>query len=201
MSIERSKGLLVASVVLLWLLVVGTGMGKLWAFAQTPGPSAHASPLWPTASRLIRDPQRPTLLVFAHPQCACSRATMGELALLLTHAQNRVTTIVLFYKPSKAEAGWDHTDLWSSAAAIPGVQVVSDEDGAQADVFGALSSGQTLLYDKDGRLIFRGGITDARGHSGDNAGRSALESLLNDHPAATQETPVFGCLLSDKPAP
>ena len=60
-----------------------------------------------------------------------------------------------------------------SAAEIPGVEVVSDEDDAQSAAFGAAVSGQTLLYDREGRLIFSGGITAARGHAGDNAGRSA----------------------------
>jgi len=189
---------MLATAFLLWLLVVGAGLVKMWAYAQAPGPAAHASATWPLATRLVRDTHRPTLLVFAHPQCPCSRATIGELALLMTRAQNRVTAYVVFYRPLEAEAGWEQTDLWRSAAAIPGVHVARDDNGAEAAVFDAATSGQTLLYDAGGRLIFSGGITGARGHSGDNAGRSALTALLNGGRSVTSRTSVFGCLLGTR---
>lgn len=179
----------------LWLLVIGVGLERLWAFAQTPGPAATAPEAWPGSSPLARNNGLPTLVMFLHPQCSCSRASVGELALLMAHAQGRVTTHVLIYRPSDTEAGWEHTDLWTSAAAIPGVQVMSDEDAAEAAAFGVAVSGQTLLYDAAGRLVFSGGITDARGHSGDNAGRSTLVSLLNGRASTVTRTPVFGCFL------
>ena len=113
----------------------------------------------------------------------------------MAHAQNRVTTYVVFYRPLEAEAGWEQTDLWRSAAAIPRVQVTRDDNGADATVFDAATSGQALLYDAGGRLIFSGGVTGARGHSGDNAGRRALTALLNGDRSSLSRTPVFGCLL------
>ena len=192
---RRGQRVLLAGAFLVWLLVVTTGLGKLWAYAETPGPAARASAVWPAATRLARDVHRPTLLVFAHPQCPCSRATIGELALLMTHVQDRVMAFVIFYRPLTEEAGWEQTDLWRSAAAIPGVHVVADDNGADAAVFDAATSGQTMLYDAGGRLMFSGGMTGARGHSGDNAGRTALTALINDGRSATSRTPVFGCLL------
>jgi hypothetical protein len=46
-----------------------------------------------------------------------------------------------------------------------------------------------------GSLVFSGGISDARGHEGDNPGRTALMAILTGgHPAAIR-TPVFGCYL------
>jgi len=73
--------------------------------------------------------------------------------------------------------------------------VVADDNGADAAVFDAATSGQTMLYDAGGRLMFSGGMTGARGHSGDNAGRTALTALINDGRSDTSRTPVFGCLL------
>ncbi len=52
-----------------------------------------------------------------------------------------------------------------------------------------------MLYDKDGYLLFSGGITGGRGHEGDNAGRSAIVSLINTNEAEQSETAVFGCAL------
>jgi hypothetical protein len=76
---------------------------------------------------------------------------------------------------------------------MPGVHVLRDIDGAEARRFQAMTSGQTLLYDAAGRLQFSGGITIAKGHSGDNQGRSSIESLLSDVGSDTRATPVYGC--------
>jgi hypothetical protein len=75
------------------------------------------------------------------------------------------------------------------------MHVMSDERGAQAHVFGALVSGQTMLYRATGSLWFSGGITAARGHEGDNPGRTALTSMLSGERTDTIRTPVFGCYL------
>lgn len=112
----------------------------------------------------------------------------------MTQAQGRVTAYVLFVKPSGSTENWEKTDLWQSAASIPGVSVVVD-DGAEAFRFHAMTSGQTALYDAEGQLLFSGGITASRGHSGDNAGRSAIVSLLNTGDAEQTVTSVFGCPL------
>lgn len=70
-----------------------------------------------------------------------------------------------------------------------------DDNGAEANRFHAATSGQTLLYDAAGRLLFSGGITGSRGHSGDNAGQTAIVSLVNSGAAELTETSVFGCPL------
>jgi hypothetical protein len=113
----------------------------------------------------------------------------------MTRAQDRVTAYVLFLKPPGFPDYWEETDLWRSAAAIPGVKVLRDDAGAEARRFRAATSGQTLLYDADGRLLFSGGITASRGHAGDNAGRSVIVALLTEGQGGQTETPVFGCPL------
>jgi hypothetical protein len=133
--------------------------------------------------------------MLAHPHCPCTRASIGELALLMAHSQGRVTAYVLFLKPAGFSDDWEKTDLWHSAASIPGVKVMIDDGGAEARRFHAATSGQTMLYDAEGRLLFSGGITGSRGHAGDNAGRSAIVSLLNTGAAERAETFVFGCRL------
>jgi hypothetical protein len=190
----RAQGLLVAGLAA-WLLTIGTGMGMLWKYADTPGPSADAKARWPAGASFTRDAGGPVLVLFLHPQCPCSRATISELARLLADAPAPAAIYALVYRPADADAGWERTDLWDSAAAQPGVHLMTDVGGAQARVFGAFISGQTLLYSATGSLLFSGGITDARGHEGDNPGRTALTSILaGGHPAALR-TPVFGCYL------
>jgi hypothetical protein len=97
--------------------------------------------------------------------------------------------------PKRFRDGWEQTDLWRQAAALPGVTVVRDDEGLEAQHFGAATSGQTLLYDERGTLVFSGGITGARAHAGDNVGRQTLVALLNRQPAMRRGTSVFGCPL------
>jgi hypothetical protein len=113
----------------------------------------------------------------------------------MAQAQGRVTAYALFLKPTGSYDGWEKTDLWQSAASIPGVNIFVDDGGTEARRFNAVTSGQIVLYDAGGRLLFSGGITGSRGHSGDNAGRSAIISLLNTGEAEAAETFVFGCPL------
>lgn len=177
------------------MLTVGVGIGLLWDYENSPGPTAVAPFRWPADSRIKLATDRATLIMLTHPHCPCTRASIGELARLMAQAQGRVTTYVLFLKPAGSSEDWEKTDLWQSAASIPGVAVVVDDDGGEASRFHAVTSGQTVLYDAEGHLLFSGGITGSRGHSGDNAGRSAIVSLLNTGEAERAETVVFGCPL------
>src|SRR5205823_1742118 len=97
--------------------------------------------------------------------------------------------------PRNAEPGWEKTDLYQRAAAMPGVKIAIDEDGREARLFRAATSGYTLLYDANGGLLFTGGITAARGHEGDSAGQQALFHLLSGRATKRIDTPVFGCSL------
>jgi hypothetical protein len=178
-----------------WIAAVGTGLSSLWAYAKEPAPMSPAAVIWPSVSRVPHTKVLPTLVLFAHPRCPCSRASIGELARLMTHVQGRVETAVVFYRPSKADPGWERTDLWDAASAIPGVHVISDPDGSEAQSFGVLASGHTLLYNLDGRLLFSGGITVARGHAGDSAGSRSIVSLALGSGPAVSTTSVYGCFL------
>jgi hypothetical protein len=115
----------------------------------------------------------------------------------MAHLQNRATAVVLFIKPAGFQEQWTQSDLWRSAKEIPGVSVLVDSNGVEANRFGAQASGQTMLYDTAGKLQFSGGITASRGHSGDNAGRSAIASLVTTGTSETAHTSVFGCSLHE----
>ena len=194
MDQKKSRLILIATgAVCLVIFCIGTGF--LWNYENTPGLAATAPEQWPGDSCIVRASDRPTLVMLAHPHCPCTRASIGELSRLMTQAQGRVTAYVLFVKPSEVSDGWEQTDLMKSAAAIPGVTAVRDEDGLEASRFHAATSGQVVLYAPDGKLLFSGGITSARGHAGDNAGRSAIVSLLTRDEATQGKTPVFGCPL------
>ena len=179
----------------LWIAAVGAGLGLVWDYAETPGVPARPPDRWPSQSLVRPAKKLSTLVMVAHPQCPCTRASIRELARLMAQCPGLVTAHVLFYKPRGFSPGWERTDLWGEAASIPGVEVFSDIDGEEGRRFGAFTSGQTILYSPSGQLQFEGGITSSRGHSGDNFGRSSIVSILTRGTAELRRTPVFGCSL------
>jgi len=181
----------------LWLLAVGVGIRILSTYESTPGNRGPSPVLWPSETSLRQDSTRATLVMVLHPRCPCSRASIAELAELMAQSQGAMSTFALFYQPTGFEEDWAKTDLWRRAGAIPGVSRIIDLDGREAQRFGGVTSGQASLYDEHGRLLFHGGITRARGHAGNNLGRSAIVSWLNKRAADISVTPVFGCPMFD----
>lgn len=166
----------------------------MWREKLTPAQVREDPPAqWPAASTLRREGDAATLIMLVHPQCPCSRASVAELERLLVETRDRVQAHVLVVRPPGAPEPWERTALWDRAAAIPGVTVHTDLDGEQARLFGATASGHVVVYDAAGRLRFRGGITGARGHEGDNPGRSRARAAILEGDAG--EGPTFGCAL------
>jgi hypothetical protein len=178
-----------------WFALIAAGLALLFRYQMSPGTAAIPPLKWPAESSIQRIPGMPTLVLTLHPHCPCSRATVTELAALMTHCQGRVAAHVLFLKPAGFPVDWEKTDLWDNAARLPGVAVSGDPEGIEAARFHASTSGQALLYDAAGKLLFNGGITGARGHSGENAGRTALVALLSNRTTTLRQTPVYGCSL------
>jgi hypothetical protein len=191
----RGERIVMTVVMACWLVAVCAGLGKVWVYANTPGRAADAPMRWPETSHLTRQPGKPTLVMLLHPQCSCSRASVGELALLMARVPGRVTAHVLFYRPANAGPDWGASELRAEAESIPGVIVSTDVDGDESARLGGYVSGQTLLFDAGGELVFAGGMTFARGHSGDNAGRDAVTAIIGGKTPATRRTPVFGCYI------
>jgi len=186
------------SLSMLWLLAVGAGWAMITNYQNSDGLTGLAPEHWPSGSQITLDPKHDTLVMFAHPQCPCTRASIEELNRLLAQCHGEVATHVLFFKPGIFSNDWTRTDLWRSASSIPGVTMHEDSDGTQAHLFGAETSGDVLLYDTHGQLLFKGGITGSRGHAGDNLGESAIISLLAGQEANLKQTPVYGCSLVGK---
>jgi hypothetical protein len=93
-------------------------------------------------------------------------------------------------------AEWEEGEYVKTLRAdLPKANILFDRGGAEARRFGAFTSGTVLIYDRAGKEIFRGGITDKRGGEGNNPGLQKLgKTLENDIPVLDiGTTPVFGC--------
>ena len=89
---DATRSWLIAAVAALWLVSAVGGLWVLWTYENEPGAPAQSPAVWPaeTPFRLAAD--RLTLVVLAHQQCACTRATLGELAEALGRAGTRPKT-------------------------------------------------------------------------------------------------------------
>ena len=181
----------------LWLGLIATGFGMLMVHDYSAGKDTPVSTFWPADSHLPHVDGRPTLIMFAHPRCPCTRASLEELKVVMQQCQGRMTAYIVFLQPEGKEEEWSHTELRQSAEAIPGVTVRSDDHGHEARCFQVETSGHVLLYDARQRLQFSGGITASRGHAGDNRGRTTLVGMLAHGAKSVGATPVFGCPLPD----
>ncbi len=183
---------------LVWLLVLSSGFGSLIAYQMRAGVAASAPGSWPKDAGLRFDPQRINLVMFAHPKCPCTDASLEELKIVLTRGRGRICPTICFLDPAGVPADWVQTRLFRNAKSIPGLNVVVDVDGAIARTFGAMTSGQVLAYDGTGRRVFAGGITGSRGHAGDNRGLALVLALATGAASEPGQAPVFGCALHDQ---
>jgi hypothetical protein len=192
--------LLPAAVVSAWLSLTVFGYFFVVQHERTPAATMGPAAAWPQGCKLDRSANKSTLVMFAHPHCPCTRASLTELNRLLARAGDKLTTHVLFVKPPGCPMRWVTSDNWRSAACIPGAHVGVDENGRLAKHFRAAASGHTFLYSADGRLLFSGGITTSRGHEGDNYGSDAVQAAVCNGRAQPGRSMVFGCsLLNTEP--
>ncbi len=172
---------------MVWLAGVAAGFAAWDVYDATPGPQAAADE--PDAAAW-------TLTLYAHPHCPCTRASLGELAELARALPPDVSVRVAFVRPAGAPPGWERTASWDAAAAVPGVTVTCDVDGAEAARAGAATSGHAVLTDAAGRVAFRGGLTRGRGRVGESAARRTILGIVAGE-LLDGTAPVFGCSLAN----
>lgn len=180
----------------LWLVVIGCGFAVLVAEENTPGVPAMSAT--PTAVVAREVSEKPTLLLFLHPQCPCSESSISELIGIMRECGDRMNVHVAVFAAAGHVAEWKKTDVWKSVAEIPGIEMTADVNGALALQTGARTSGQTFLFGRHGALLFSGGITGARACAGENEAARALVSLIMKPDVRKNivvRYPVFGCSL------
>ena len=181
---------------LVWLGLVAGGFCLLGHEEFQAGAPAAVKQVFPPHSALALDRSRLTLLLFAHPQCPCTRTTFAELDQIRASSKDRLSIIILFVLPPHVPPGWEAGELWNRASQMKDVRVYRDVDGTEAQRFGVTTSGHVLVYNPGGTLLYSGGITLSRGHEGENPGEREIVSLTLGHSSTDKGVkPVFGCSL------
>ena len=200
MAVQSDKS--VVAMVVVWLSLSSAALYALADYGTDAGKTAPAPLHWPASlpTGITPATDKATVVLFAHPLCPCTRATLVELESLTNRLYGLFDLHILFFEPSDPSGMpevWGASDLRQLASSLPGTQIHADVDGQLARYFGAYTSGQVLLYDTRGELQFAGGITPSRGHTGSNPGRGALISNILSDPGVDPLTPVlnpvFGC--------
>jgi hypothetical protein len=183
-----------------WGVVLAVGLALQASYDARPGDEISAARHWPAASQLSRSANHPTLLIFVHPHCPCTSATLAELRQFLDTSRASADITIVLPQPQQASADFCDEPRARLEAAWPEAQVVVDRRGIETHLFQTTTSGHLLVYDPEGHLRFSGGITIARGHRGDNPGLKSLAAALvscQEQTPTIATFPVFGCALLD----
>src|SRR5687767_4815046 len=97
-----------------WLAAVAAGHAWLQRYEATAGPAPAAAPAWPAGAGPDPTPGRPTLLMFAHPHCPCTRAALAELAWIVSRADGADVRLFVVAPPG-APADWADSPLARAA--------------------------------------------------------------------------------------
>lgn len=187
----------------LWLCAVLACFGAVERHASTSGVAAPLEVTWPLDTALEPAIGKPTALIFAHPKCPCTQASIQEFQRIEARHPGAFETVVVFTLPESNDEEWGATRLIEQARNLRSARIVMDTGGREASRFKAIVSGQVFLFAKEGHLLYSGGVTPARGHEGDNAGQAAFEHALTHPGGPAVSFPVFGCGLvtSAEPEP
>src|SRR5688572_20864684 len=72
-----------------WLICLGVGVVILARYERTSGRVGGTPEQWPGHAAFSLHPWRSTLVMFAHPHCPCTRASIDELNRLLVKCEKR----------------------------------------------------------------------------------------------------------------
>jgi hypothetical protein len=185
-----------------WGFGIVAALYSLEHYKSLAGRASDITP-GPRATTALSSPAKPRLVMYVHPHCPCTRASLAEFQQLVDGAKSRgreLSAEIVVVVPPGIDDSWRDGAIVRAAKELvaenrAGVQLRFNHDLDEALEVGATTSGHTLLFDSEGRRLFRGGITRSRGHAGDNPGTRALTELLNDRKPEVATTPVFGCPL------
>ena len=180
----------------IWLAATCGGLIAVARYDHRASARAASGPRWPPSTPLAFKPGVYNLVLSIHPQCSCSKATLSELEEILARSGGKLRVHALVVLPRNSPEEWRRSDLVEQLRALPDTAVFFDPDSDEAAHFGAMTSGDCIVFAPGGEKCFHGGITRSRGHAGDNAGKQTVLALIAGKAAAGSETPVFGCSLN-----
>src|SRR5262245_44591735 len=112
LSLPRKVPVVTSATALIWLSSIVVALALIAKYSNAPGRSGAIPQHWPAQSLIVPDSKRPTLIMFAHPHCPCTRASLGELDALMARCRGQFSTHVVFVKPAGLTDDLSKTELW-----------------------------------------------------------------------------------------
>lgn len=183
-------------IALLILLLPGfAGMAQLLSYSHQPGEVGSSIPETFPADLQIGTEEQAKVVLFYHPKCPCTQATVRCLERLAASFASQPRIIAYAYVPSKEAESWVESATTGKLRTLGNVTVIADRDAEVCRRFDVSTSGHVLVYNKNGELKFSGGITPSRGHEGDCASGTAFLATVNGNSDAKESCPVYGCAI------
>jgi hypothetical protein len=191
----RGGGAQTVALIVIWAGAVLSGFAAALIHEQTPAVSQNVIADWPARTVCVPPGDKPMLVVFIHPKCPCTRASLAEIGSLHETCGDRLDMQFVFL--DRGDAPWQSTDTehWETVRDMGAGPAFVDVDGREHRRFGATTSGEVFLYLPTGELAFHGGVTVGRGHAGESPGRAAITAIVTKSAALKTTTPVYGCSL------
>ncbi len=192
----------VVKIVLLWVFPIAYLLGSwmLADYSNRPG-NVGVVPAdlnavdefsnWMTEESLVSSDE-PTLILFYHPHCPCTKATIENLRQAVDRSKDRIRIVAFGFCPSDQPDSWISSPLTTNLRRLK-ASVVADKSGEYCSKFGVTTSGHVLLYGHQGQLLFSGGITSGRGHEGVCPATRDLVKQIKAEAGSQIRWPVFGC--------
>lgn len=187
-SLPNSTTVLLA----VWLATTALGFALFEAYHAQPNDPGSPS-RWPVGGPIGLDPARPTLVLFVHPLCPCSKASVADLASIGSELLGRFAPHVVVYRPLHRSDEWERSAPTLDAASLAGWRRWDDRGAALARRFGVRTSGHLLVFDPHGELLYSGGVTPGRGRRGPSGGLAAFLNGIAGGTIGVDRGPVFGC--------
>lgn len=179
----------------LWTCAMVCGWIALNRYTYTAEAVAAAPSDWPMDAGLTRTRDRSNLVMFLHPGCPCSRATLTELDRLRSRIGDDCHIQLVMVLSREHGDEWQETPLQRQAAELKDIHLTQDWDGRIAGTFSAGTSGETYLYSPQGKLLFHGGLTMGRGHEGPASGQDQIFDAIHSLTPQFPSNKVYGCRL------
>ncbi|WP_286766000.1 MULTISPECIES: RedB [Rhodopirellula] len=174
------------------------GMTQLVSYSSQPGKVGQSVPeLLPcslSGEEPFRGADQTTVLIFYHPHCPCTRATIRCMERMIASFASQPNIVAYAFIPSGEVDSWIESETTDKLRSFGNVSIVADHDAKASRQFDVATSGHVLVYN-DARLSFSGGITPSRGHEGSCDSGAAFLNSINGESNQRVKWPVFGCAI------
>lgn len=132
------------------------------------------------------------LVVFMSAQCPVVKAYADRINALAKDYQAKGITVIGMNSNATESLDYVKSNMTERSYSFP---MLIDKGNVIADKFGATVTPEVYLFDKDGKLVYRGAIDNDR--SGENVTarplQDAVDATLGGKAVAKTETKAFGC--------